>query len=292
MQKLILTFLSCLFLLNTVECKSYRYELSACAIFQDEADYLKEWIEFHKLVGVQHFYLYDNESTDHFQEVLSPYIESGEVELFYYPGGKQGDWTPTQLNAYNHCLKHCKGKTRWLAVIDIDEFLFPVKTNSLVAFLKKYENYGGLVAFWQMYGTSNVKKIQDSELLIEKLNWKYPKDQPVNRHVKSIVHPHRVKKFATNSHRAKYKKAYFDVTPNGKGGNFQPIQIDEIRINHYWYRDEDYFYNVKIPRRARVGDPCVAAKNPGEMALSNSHEDKVIHKYVPALQKAMEKNNQ
>ena len=38
------------------------YDLSVCAIFKDEASYLKEWIEYHKLVGVQHFYLYENEN--------------------------------------------------------------------------------------------------------------------------------------------------------------------------------------------------------------------------------------
>ena len=33
--------------------------LSICAIYRDEAPYLVEWIEFHRLVGVEHFYLYD-----------------------------------------------------------------------------------------------------------------------------------------------------------------------------------------------------------------------------------------
>lgn len=32
-----------------------RYYLAAAAIFQDEAPYLKEWIEYHKLIGVEHF---------------------------------------------------------------------------------------------------------------------------------------------------------------------------------------------------------------------------------------------
>ncbi len=34
--------------------------MSLCAIFKDEADYLREWIEFHRIVGVEHFYLYNN----------------------------------------------------------------------------------------------------------------------------------------------------------------------------------------------------------------------------------------
>ena len=34
--------------------------LAICAIYRDEAPYLREWIEFHRLVGVEHFFLYDN----------------------------------------------------------------------------------------------------------------------------------------------------------------------------------------------------------------------------------------
>jgi len=55
--------------------------LSICGIYRDEAFYLREWIEFHRLVGVERFYLYDNFSEDNHREVLAPYIESGIVVL-------------------------------------------------------------------------------------------------------------------------------------------------------------------------------------------------------------------
>ena len=44
------------FLLNRPTKKRYtKYQVSICAIFKDEAPYIKEWIEFHKIVGVEHF---------------------------------------------------------------------------------------------------------------------------------------------------------------------------------------------------------------------------------------------
>jgi len=57
-------------------------KVSIVSIFRDESKYLKEWIEFHLLVGVDKFYLVNNNSIDNFNEVLSPYILSGVVELF------------------------------------------------------------------------------------------------------------------------------------------------------------------------------------------------------------------
>ena len=51
--------------------------LAACTIYRDAASYLAEWIEFHRLVGVERFFLYDNGSVDDHREVLAPYVDAG-----------------------------------------------------------------------------------------------------------------------------------------------------------------------------------------------------------------------
>ena len=61
----------------------YKYDLAVVAIMKNEGPYLKEWIEFHKLVGVQKFYLYDNESNDDSRKILEPYIKEGLVIHFF-----------------------------------------------------------------------------------------------------------------------------------------------------------------------------------------------------------------
>jgi hypothetical protein len=42
----------------------FKYYLFIGAIIYNEAEYIAEWIEYHLLVGVQKFYIFDNESTD------------------------------------------------------------------------------------------------------------------------------------------------------------------------------------------------------------------------------------
>ncbi len=49
---------------------AYQYDLVLCSIFQNEAAWLREWLEFHLLVGVQHALLYNNHSTDAYGEVV------------------------------------------------------------------------------------------------------------------------------------------------------------------------------------------------------------------------------
>jgi hypothetical protein len=95
--------------------------LSICAIFKDEAPYLPEWIEFHRLVGVERFFLYDNGSGDGGREVVEPWVRAGVVSVFdcSTPLAEGG-----QGRAYADALNRARGRTRWLAFIDLDEFLF------------------------------------------------------------------------------------------------------------------------------------------------------------------------
>ena len=96
--------------------KTYQYEVSLCLIFKDEAPYLKEWLEYHILIGIDHFYLYNNNSTDNFVEILEPYIRSGKVTLT--------NWAQnySQIGAYEHCYNMSKNETHWLGYLDTDEF--------------------------------------------------------------------------------------------------------------------------------------------------------------------------
>lgn len=71
---------------ESVKKESYKDNLSFVAIVKNEGPYIKEWIEYHKMVGVDRFYIYDNESTDNLEGILSDYIKSGEVVYKYYPG--------------------------------------------------------------------------------------------------------------------------------------------------------------------------------------------------------------
>lgn len=247
------------------EHKKYEYELSVCAIFQNDATYLKEWIEFHKLVGVQHFYLINHFSTDHYFEVLFPYIITGEVELFHCMDDytDPGLWNGIQSIEYTKIVKYCQDKTKWLALIDTDEFVFATEHDQLTDFLKDYEEFGGVYLFSQMFGTSCVPKIASHELLIEKLVRQSDVHYVWNTFGKSIVRPDRVA--WCDVHCSCYQFPFYHV---GSDKNPLPawelimhahiayitqfaVDVSKARINHYWTRDEDYLMRVKFPRYQR-----------------------------------------
>jgi hypothetical protein len=159
--------------------------LAIGAIFQNEAAYLAEWIAFHRLQGVEHFYLYDNNSSDHCREVLTPWIKMGQVTLIDWPIAFASG---AQKKAYEDCLERSRGKARWVAFIDIDEFLFHPGHRSLPQVLKDYESHPGLVVHWQIFG-SRSETADQSASVIERFIHRAPRDWVRNRQVKSIVDP-------------------------------------------------------------------------------------------------------
>jgi hypothetical protein len=274
----------------------YKYKIGITAIFKNEAAYLREWIEFHRLVGVEHFWLYNNSSEDNYAEVLAPYIKEGYVELFQWGNGKD-NWEifsfQTQPDAYMDAIKRArsaKQNTKWLILLDTDEFLFPVQHKKLWDCLEQYfSDCSGVCVNWQLYGTSNVAKILTGELLIEKLLYKAPQDLVRNRHYKSIVQPAHVRS-CHNPHLCNYTDGHWHVDTNRDRilVNGEKVIVDKLRINHYWTRDEDYMYNVKMPRYQQWLNNAECVNK--EVAELNQFYDDSILKYVPALRKQMSKS--
>lgn len=254
--------------------KADKYSLVICAIFQNETFFLREWLEYHRLVGVEHFYLYNNLSTDNYLEILQPYIDRGVVELFEWPveTANQKDYLDLlQLPAYNNALSLVKESAVWAAFIDLDEFLVPVRHNNLPDMLKEYSNCAGIAINWQVFGTSWIDTLPEGELITENLIWKAPEDLGLNNIVKFVVQPIFVK-FIPNPHAFEFENGYFAVnsegTPLDAKQMGQPVVVDTIRINHYWFGTTQWFENVKIPRREKWG-----------LKLPREHLEEIIYDY-------------
>ncbi len=137
--------------LNDTYCDNPEVYLSIVAIAKNEAPYIKEWIEYHKLVGVERFYFYDNGSDDNTREVLEPYIKDGSV-VYNYCEGKC-----LQNLAYSDAIYKYKNQTRWLAIIDLDEYIVPVEKDNIADFLKDYEDYFAVGINWVMFDSNGYK---------------------------------------------------------------------------------------------------------------------------------------
>lgn len=268
----------------------YRYELAIAAVFRNDAAYLKEWIEFHRLLGVDHFFLYNHFSEDEFEEVLAPYQREGIVDLVNWPyefiPGCHRLWINVQTAVYNQVITKHKEDCKWIAFIDTDEFLFPTSGDNLVGFLKSYEEFGGVCVSWRLYGTSNVLYLESEKLMIEQLTLA----GAFHYHCfhKSIVNPRRVLCFE-HSHSALYIDPFFHVNGHKRRVAKSAMQSEDardlIRINHYWTRDGEYFSKVKLPCRDRRG--WSQEEDLKRASILNQYEDCSIFRFIPALRKRM-----
>jgi hypothetical protein len=141
--------------------KKKKYYLSLCTVFKNEAAYLREWIEYHLLIGVEHFYLYNNLSNDTYYEKLQSYIDRGQVTLYDWPAQQP------QSSVYEHCFKKHSNDTSWLFCIDVDEFTVPKYETSLIDWLKPYEKYPAVAIHWKFFGTSGMLKRPEKSLVTE-----------------------------------------------------------------------------------------------------------------------------
>lgn len=151
---------------------SPKYKVSLCAIFRDEAVFLQEWIDYHRVIGVEHFYLYNNQSADNYREVLQPYIDEGLVDLIDWPGRY------AQLSAYEDCYKNFARETEWIGYIDLDEFVCPLEKSDLSLWLDRYRRYPSVCLYWRLFGTSGRLDHDSRQYVIEQYTsaWPLPVD--------------------------------------------------------------------------------------------------------------------
>ena len=208
-------------------CWQIRYQVAACLCFKNVARYLAEWVEFHHMVGVEHFYLYNNNSEDDYQSALAPYIRDGLVTLHEWPQ------IPARPGADEHCVANYGRLARWIAFLDDDEFLFPVKAGTLAEALEPYKAHPAVAVYWRMFGSNGHQKRPDG-LVIS--NYTRAHEKPVKT-IKSVVNPRRILRSKPSPHYWLYRYDQLAVdeqfhtvhTSHGSEG-----ENNVLRINHYW----------------------------------------------------------
>ena len=227
--------------------------LAMCIRCKDDPDCLKENIEYHTLMGVEHFFIYDHVSTIPLKSVLVDY-DNVTVELVLTD--------QEMLSCYRKCYKENKDNFQWIAFMDTDEFIVMKNGNTdLKEFLKPYITYGGLSIWWRTFGSSGHLNKQPS--VIRGFTSASSKGGPS---FKTICNTNQgfVDHFPTNagfSHEPRWKPDAFSVFDDfsrvrdagiHSHARYPPIDMNnqKIQINHYIIRSYEDF-KEKIDRNAK-----------------------------------------
>lgn len=226
------------------EKNHYEHQFAMVAIIKNEKDYIKEWIDFYKLVGVDIFYIYDNDSTDGVKEYLKDYIDRGDVVYQKMSGKKR------QCDAYNDALYRYKDSAKYMAFFDLDEFLLPSRDEDKVIdliddIMASDPLAGGLVVNWMIYGSSNIVEKQDG-LVIETFLRRAETELEENKHYKTIVNPRKVFSFIC-PHYPMYLGKYYAVNEKLEKVTEEKItgSYEKLRLNHYFTKSLSEYQKKK-----------------------------------------------
>ena len=109
----------------------FKYKLAIVTCIKNEGEYIKEWLDYHLLAGVEHFYIYDNNSEDNTKEILQPYIDKNIVDHISFPNDS------TQMTIYYQAIQNYKFFCRYLAFIDVGEFIFPRNNKTILEIINE-----------------------------------------------------------------------------------------------------------------------------------------------------------
>ncbi|XP_057490958.1 glycosyltransferase family 92 protein At1g27200-like [Actinidia eriantha] len=135
--------------------------ICACTMVYNAAKFLKEWVMYHSDIGVEKFFLYDNESDDDLPIIVEELIQEGyNMSTIFWI------WPKTQEAGFSHCAIHANDSCTWMMYIDIDEFVYspswlkfsnpsPKMLNSLLP--KSPSSIGQVMISCYEFGPSNQK---------------------------------------------------------------------------------------------------------------------------------------
>lgn len=209
------------------------YYFSVAAVFKNEHHCIKEWIEHYKFHGVDHLYMINDFSTPEFEPIIQKYIDEGYVTLFHNDIVTKNVGRQNQI--YEKYLRKILPETYWLAVIDLDEFLYSPSDVNLKNILKKYENYSAIEVQWIHFGSNG--HIEQPESI-------------VNGFIKRIKNDYRGECTGFKTIVKADKLLQFDVHRSSTSGNGITLDFEsnDLLINHYNVQSWDFYSKIKATR--------------------------------------------
>eukprot|EP01100_Stratorugosa_tubuloviscum_P012369 TRINITY_DN5851_c0_g1_i2.p1 TRINITY_DN5851_c0_g1~~TRINITY_DN5851_c0_g1_i2.p1 ORF type:complete len:360 (-),score=103.36 TRINITY_DN5851_c0_g1_i2:41-1120(-) len=226
-------------LLNTITLKKEfptkkKFNLIACTSpLTNRARFLPEWIEYHLIIGVEHFFIYDSKSSDKSNYIYQVYIDAGlatVIEWDYYLGFE----FHLQPQAQSDCLHRWGQLTNWILYTDTDEYLLPINPKQSIIdiinsvaikstpqIIIRLNNF----AFSKEFNVNN-----ESHLITKRFNNCIGKPN-TDHTVKTLIQPQNV--FVTSVHTLTLTAPWASETVE--------VPFDVLRINHYkasqYYRE-------------------------------------------------------
>lgn len=253
---------------------NYKYNLVILAMFKNEKHAIKEWLEHYIKEGVEHFYLIDDMSTDNWENE----IQNFSITLYKNKNDKN------QLENYNYFLNEIKKTSKWVLVVDLDEFMYSRNNFKTISqYLNTVdEKIGQINVKWKMFGSNN--HINQPKSIISGFT---KRNYILNDlHCKAIVRTKYLINFDIHYHKHSGKDIYL---PDLGQCNFKKerpknrekycktikhfnFENEPLHLNHYPIQSLNFFKTIKMTR----GD-SLKGKNPRDLTYFKNYDNNYIY---------------
>jgi hypothetical protein len=237
--------------------------LAIGAIFKNEGPYILDWIAHHRALGIERFFIADNDSSDETSPTLTALARAGIVEHLPFPSvpGR-----PPQPAAYDAILRQHRGEADWIAFIDADEFLAPAPPlaglRPPLAALAARADVGAVAVNWAVYGSAGEDAARPG-LVVERFPARERQDTLINRHYKTILRPRAFAGLHATPHLFRLAPGFRQVHADGSPlaalydddcqGLSTRVLWAPLRLNHYVVKSREEFLHRKLPRGRATG---------------------------------------
>ncbi|XP_058102142.1 glycosyltransferase family 92 protein RCOM_0530710 [Magnolia sinica] len=140
------------------------HDMCVCTMVRNQARFLTEWVMYHTHIGVERWFIYDNNSDDEIDDVIV-LLDS----LNYNVSRHMWPWLKTQEAGFAHCAVRARGLCEWVGFIDVDEFLYLPSNLTLQDVLKNHTDLpwvGELRTACHSFGPSGLRQVPEKGVMV------------------------------------------------------------------------------------------------------------------------------
>ena len=213
--------------------RNEEYFFSVAAVFKNEAAGIKEWIEHYLNIGAEHIYLINDFSTDNYKEIVLNYPD--KITLFN--NDIITDKFGRQAMMYEKYLRPVLRKTKYLAILDIDEFLYSPSNKPIKSLLEEYGEFSQIIVKWLIFGSSGL--IEQPKIIVDN----FLKRVDINNSY--LINPHPYKSIVNTKYLRNFSVHKHDVIGHTIELDFIS---DDLIINHYINQSYNFYFFNKLKK--------------------------------------------
>ena len=210
------------------------YKFIVCSIFKNESHILEEWLLHYINRGVEHFYLVNDNSNDGYMKTIEKY--SNYITLYH--NDIETNKIGKQVLIYEKYFRNILNNSKWVAIIDLDEFLYSPLEVYLPNIFENYDEYSQIRIIWLHFG-SNYNLYQPQSVVCG-----FTKRAPIDMSksyfsYKTVFKGKSLISFNVHSHNVIGNEIFLNYTENSK---------PQLLINHYNIQSNEFFFKIKATR--------------------------------------------